>query len=256
MSKSGTHSSVGRARAAKSSLAVSLRRLAVAVAATILVVGAVPARAAFPGENGRIVFDTAWTWFNGQGMSEIYSVAPDGSHLRQLTHIGPDASAWHPAVSPDASLIAFMVSAENSNDQVWIMRADGSAPAAAGRRARMGSKRSELHRGRTPRGVLPVWWIRRALPDVQDRLGPLERLGDAHDHRRHVAPERPGDVTRRLADRLRERRRRARSTDLARRRGWRAPEAARRHGVRRADLVVARRHATRVHRATETAAGT
>ncbi len=126
MSKSGTHSSVGRARAAKSSLTISLWRLAVAVAATILVIGAAPARAAFPGENGRIVFDTAWTWFNGQGMSEIYSVAPDGSHLRRLTHMGPEASAWHPAVSPDASLIAFMVSAENSNDQVWIMWADGS----------------------------------------------------------------------------------------------------------------------------------
>ena len=105
MSKSGTHSSAGRERASKSSLAISLRRLAVAVAATILVVGAAPARAAFPGENGRIVFDTAWTWFNGQGMSEIYSVAPDGSHLRRLTHMGPDASAWHPAVSPDASLM-------------------------------------------------------------------------------------------------------------------------------------------------------
>ena len=218
MSKSGTHSSVGRARAAKSSLAISLRRLAVAVAATILVVGAVPARAAFPGENGRIVFDTAWTWFNGQGMSEIYSVAPDGSHLRQLTHMGPDASAWHPRSRP-----THRSSPSWSAPRTATTRCGSCGPTdpTSGRwsTSPSGLKRSELHRGRTPRGVLPVWGLRRALPDVQDRLGPLERLGDAHDHRRHVAPERPGDVARRLADRLRERRRRARGTDLARRRG-------------------------------------
>ena len=115
-----------------SSFATSFRRtprrvgLAVAVAVTVVVAGWAPARAAFPGENGRIVFDTAWRFFNGVGTSQIYSVAPDGSRLRQLTDTGPGTSAWHPAVSPDASNIVFVVSADNSNDQVWIMRSDGS----------------------------------------------------------------------------------------------------------------------------------
>ena len=163
MSKSGTHSSVGRARAAKSSLAISLRRLAVAVAATILVVGAAPARAAFPGENGRIVFDTAWTWFNGQGMSEIYSVAPDGSHLRRLTHMGPDASAWHPAVSPDASLDRLHGQRREQQRPGVDHAGRRIPPAAAWSTSPTGVTAAELHRGRTPGAVLPVWRIRRAF---------------------------------------------------------------------------------------------
>ncbi len=112
--------------ASMSRLGISSRLVTVAVAITIVVAGAVPARAAFPGENGRIVFDTAWQFFNGVGTSQIYSIAPDGSHMRQLTHTDAGTSAWHPAVSPGASRIVYVVSAENSNDQVWIMRSDGS----------------------------------------------------------------------------------------------------------------------------------
>jgi Tol biopolymer transport system component len=109
-----------------SSFTTSFRPVVVAVAVTIMVVGAAPARAAFPGENGRIVFDTAWRWFNGVGTSQIYSVAPDGSQLRQLTYMEDATSAWHPAVSPDATRIVFVVSTDGSNDQVWIMWSDGS----------------------------------------------------------------------------------------------------------------------------------
>jgi Tol biopolymer transport system component len=101
-------------------------RLTLALAAIVLVAAGTPARATFPGENGRIVFDTAWTFFNGLASSQVYSVAPDGSHLRQLTHVEEGTSAWHPAVSPDARQIVYVVSAEGQNDQVWIMRADGS----------------------------------------------------------------------------------------------------------------------------------
>jgi Tol biopolymer transport system component len=96
-------------------------------AAALMTASPIAARATFPGENGRIVFDTAWTFFNGLGSSQVYSVAPDGSHLRQLTHVADGTSAWHPAVSPDARRIVYVVSAEDANDQVWIMRADGSS---------------------------------------------------------------------------------------------------------------------------------
>ncbi len=51
---------------------------------------------AFPGANGRIVFDR-------QG--PLFSVEPDGSDARQLT--APGISADKPAVSPDGRLIAF-----------------------------------------------------------------------------------------------------------------------------------------------------
>jgi Tol biopolymer transport system component len=100
--------------------------IASVVTVAVMTAGPFTARAAFPGENGRIVFDTAWNFFNGLGSSQVYSVGPDGSHLRQLTHVADGTSAWHPAVSPDARLIVYVVSAEDTNDQVWIMRADGS----------------------------------------------------------------------------------------------------------------------------------
>jgi Tol biopolymer transport system component len=99
--------------------------LSVAVAA-VMSADPMNALAAFPGENGRIVFDTAWNFFNGLGSSQIYAIAPDGSHQRQLTDVEEGTSAWHPAVSPDARLIVYVVSAEDRTDQVWIMHADGS----------------------------------------------------------------------------------------------------------------------------------
>lgn len=51
----------------------------VGVVAAVLMVGAAPAAATFPGQNGRIVFAD---YMSGQ----IYAANPDGSALRQLTH--------------------------------------------------------------------------------------------------------------------------------------------------------------------------
>ena len=110
----------------------SMRRVAswiVAALTTLTIVGtaAPPARAAFPGENGRIVFDTVWAFWNGRAdASNIYSVQPDGSDLRQLTDVKAGTWAWHPAVSPQATRITYVVSADGKNDQVWLMHADGS----------------------------------------------------------------------------------------------------------------------------------
>jgi Tol biopolymer transport system component len=84
------------------------------------------AYAAFPGANGRIVFDTAERFFQGTGSSQIYTVRPDGSGLRQLTHVPDGVSAWQPRVSPGGGSILFVMSAENQNDQLWLMRSDGS----------------------------------------------------------------------------------------------------------------------------------
>ena len=85
-----------------------------------------PTRPAFPGENGRIVFDTAMGWFNGVAPSQIYTVLPDGSDLQQLTDVDEGSAAWHPVFSPKAYRIAYVSSTEGTNHQVWIMRADGS----------------------------------------------------------------------------------------------------------------------------------
>jgi Tol biopolymer transport system component len=85
-----------------------------------------PAQAAFPGANGRIYFDTIWSYWNFGEASQIYSVRPNGDGLRQLTHMSPGSAAWHPAVSPDGRRVAYVVSTEGVSDQVWVMRADGS----------------------------------------------------------------------------------------------------------------------------------
>lgn len=82
---------------------------------------AVPAHATFRGENGRIVF--------GQGSpSDIYTVNPDGSDVKQLTFFaGNGGYAQSGTWSPDGSQIAFSAtnSAANGPYQLWIMNGDG-----------------------------------------------------------------------------------------------------------------------------------
>jgi Tol biopolymer transport system component len=94
--------------------------------ASIAAIGDAPARAAFPGANGRMVFDTAELFFSGSGSSNIYSAHADGSGLRQLTDMPEGMSAWQPRVSEGGGSILFVLSAENQNDQLWLMRADGT----------------------------------------------------------------------------------------------------------------------------------
>jgi Tol biopolymer transport system component len=94
--------------------------------ASIATVTALPSSAAFSGANGRIIFDTAQRFFDGTGPSQIYSLRPDGSALRQLTTMRKGSSAWQPRVSADGRSILFVVSADDSNDQLWLMRSDGT----------------------------------------------------------------------------------------------------------------------------------
>jgi Tol biopolymer transport system component len=105
-----------------------LRRIAVValMSAAVSAAGLAPAHAAFPGANGRIVFDTAELFFTGTGSSQIHSARPDGTGIRQLTHVPDGVSAWQPRVSPGGGSILYVVSSENENDQLWLMRADGT----------------------------------------------------------------------------------------------------------------------------------
>jgi TolB protein len=89
-------------------LAVAALLAAAIGAATVL--PAPPARAAYPGANGRIAFE--------QG-GVIYSIRPDGSDRRQLT---TDTRSHSPRWSPNGRRIAF-----HRAGDLWIMRADGSA---------------------------------------------------------------------------------------------------------------------------------
>ncbi len=92
-----------------------------AVSWGVLFLSAKPARAAFPGHNGKIVFVGATS---GYPYSGIYTVNPDGSDLSHLTHDGYDDN---PVWSPDGTRIAFeRAHADSSRVDIYVMNADGS----------------------------------------------------------------------------------------------------------------------------------
>jgi TolB protein len=98
-----------------------MRRMFAVAVAVLTVAGligiAAPARAAFPGANGRIVFDTAFSH-----RPQIYTIRPGGTGLRQLTHVAKGHSASSPEFSPNGTRIVFTI-----DSQIWVMNADGSA---------------------------------------------------------------------------------------------------------------------------------
>lgn len=81
-------------------------------------VAAAPAGAAFPGGNGRIVFQS-----NRDGHPEIYSMSADGSGEFRLTN--DDAGNRTPSYSPDGRKIVFW-SNRDGNAEIYTMNADGT----------------------------------------------------------------------------------------------------------------------------------
>ncbi len=76
---------------------------------------------AFPGRNGKIVFDAQ----DAAGYVQIFVMNSDGTGLQQLTHTTPPASNLASVWSPDGKKIAYIY-AVVSLMQVWVMNADGS----------------------------------------------------------------------------------------------------------------------------------
>jgi len=61
------------------------------------------------------------------GHNELFRMKPDGSHIRQLTHMGSDG-AWSPAISPDGKTIVFPT-AKNYTTlglSLYLINADGT----------------------------------------------------------------------------------------------------------------------------------
>ena len=96
---------------------------------------ATPAHATFPGHNGKIVF-THYDDPEDESTADIYTVSPDGRHLRNLTPDSPAADDF-PSWSADGRMIAFwstrtgpdnpIVPALGRADQeIFVMNADGS----------------------------------------------------------------------------------------------------------------------------------
>ena len=92
---------------------------ALAVVASLLVVltqAARPAEAAFPGANGKIVFQST-----RDGNGEIYIMNPDGTGQTNLTNDRADDS--RPVLSPDGKKVVF-VSDRGGNEDVYLMDTD------------------------------------------------------------------------------------------------------------------------------------
>ncbi len=75
----------------------------------------------------RIAFSYGYQFPGGDDIhvhSDVYTVAPDGSDLRQITHITGDESAAMPSWSPTGERIAFQ-STVTGNAEIWVMDRDG-----------------------------------------------------------------------------------------------------------------------------------
>jgi Tol biopolymer transport system component len=85
---------------------------------TTLALPATPARAAFPGRNGKI----AWSKLFFTHDAEIFVMTPDGSHPHALT--ANDRSDFDPAWSADGRQLAY--SSSGADADVWVINADGT----------------------------------------------------------------------------------------------------------------------------------
>lgn len=88
------------------------------------------AHATFPGKNGRIAFSTGFLFPNEESpdRTQIVTVRPDGSDLRQVTNVPSGHHAGAPDWSPDGTKILFQSDAggDPGRFQIWVMNADGS----------------------------------------------------------------------------------------------------------------------------------
>jgi Tol biopolymer transport system component len=112
-------------------VAARLKRVLVVVAAVCvggLAAGVGPAPAAFPGQNGKIVF--AHLDGGDERRSDIYTVTPNGRHLRNLTPDSPAADD-SPRWSADGRKIAFWSTRRGPDNptgdqEIFVMNASGS----------------------------------------------------------------------------------------------------------------------------------
>ena len=98
-----------------------------ATAATASAATASAATSSATAVNGRIAF-SQWDLLPGgnlAGPSNVYTINPNGTGRRQLTHVGKKHAAGAPDWSRDGTKIVYE-SNQTGNYRIWVMNADGS----------------------------------------------------------------------------------------------------------------------------------
>lgn len=106
--------------------AVLLAAAALALCLVVLLAGTSrEAEAAFPGANGKIVFESdRKTSTNPEGDTEIFTINPNGTGLAQLTRNAADD--YYPSWSADGLKIAFVSERNGTDFEVYRMSASGA----------------------------------------------------------------------------------------------------------------------------------
>ena len=105
-----------------------IRAAVVGLLALVGVAGAVAtADATAPGTNGKIAFRRYFDPAH-ESWGAVFTINPDGTGARQITHPAPDVLDDQPAWAPDGSLITFSRLGPNRDEpgHVWVVAPDGS----------------------------------------------------------------------------------------------------------------------------------
>lgn len=97
---------------------------------------------------------------NRSGKWELYTMKPDGSGLRQLTHEAGDPAS--PVWSPDGSKIAFALETPDGGSDIFLINADG-----AGKRRLTNHPGDDAHPHWHPDGTRIIFNSARTTPDLK-----------------------------------------------------------------------------------------